>query len=1200
MGVLPADTVPGPGHAEFSRDTGPVMLTPAITHETFTLCFWIRPEFNRPWHLLEQQSPEARWILKSGSNPATITLDDDLTEGAGWTEEIRMEVGAWQHIAVARRADGTSVLWRNGVRQIDGRRAWAWPGASRWLAVGGLVRGGQPFVGGLSDLCVFDRVLTDAETSALFATGRETRPAKGSRARSEAQERPVARSPVREATPSSAQQWRHRQFTTEDGLPGNSVHAILQARDGFLWVGTEAGLARFDGRDFRTFTARNSPALAATGPNIITLAEAGDGTIWAGSFGGLLRVRGREVTAFTNGLPQRFITRVQPLEDGSLWVAGFNHTLPRGPCILRRYHPETGTSSIEVALPGHLRRWSATVDGVWLAMEDPAQILFWDGRSDHAKVIAKISGTPLQIRFANRPELPPDTEVLSWQEGPLAWAEVRLGTRGPAIPWTWNRRGVHVGRDEAPAEPGNRWIGVSYELARIRGTALETVLPPTRSGSSEIECLLSTSDAGVWFGTDEDGLHYVEEKLVRVFTPEDGLSGHNVRSVSVGANDELWVGTSEGLSRWEAGRWSTERKGRFGVVRALHPGEAWFGLTAEEPAVIGREIRDRTDSMVLVEGVNWNHPNAMRFDRTGALWVACQQGVSRLDPKAVRRLPASVGSWILPRAGQGRGFQRFERGQELPDAQPCGLVEDAEGAIWVGSLGGGLSRIADGKVHTMSGTNGLPHPISVPVHLDRSGSLWIATPDGLARWVGGRFEILAVGGGWPQDTPLDAIEDDLGNLWVSGRQGIHRLALAELEDYFSGRIAKVRALTLGLRDGLLTPECSILRYPSMAKTTDGLIWVATRNGLARFDPKRIKLNLQPPRSTIERILANRKEIQLPASGQPARILELAPGSGRQLEVHYAAINLLHADRVQYRYRLEGHDTDWQPPTELRAAFYTNLRPGQYRFRLKAANAHGLWNEVESVLSFAILPHFWETRTFLGLTTALLAGLAVWVHRHRLASQRRLQAMQHRESLMSEKARIAADMHDELGAALTQIAILGEVAQRQTADEAKARSTLQRISQAARDVTATMSELVWATHPLNDTLDNLVARLRERAATQLEDSGIAMHLDFPDTVPARNVSAIFRRNLVLILKESLTNVIKHARASRVEVMLTIRRNALVLRIVDDGCSGDQEGQGHGLANMRRRAEELGGRFQRTSAPGSGWLIEIEVPFDPPGS
>jgi signal transduction histidine kinase len=325
---------------------------------------------------------------------------------------------------------------------------------------------------------------------------------------------------------------------------------------------------------------------------------------------------------------------------------------------------------------------------------------------------------------------------------------------------------------------------------------------------------------------------------------------------------------------------------------------------------------------------------------------------------------------------------------------------------------------------------------------------------------------------------------------------------------------------------------------------------------------------------------------------------LPPGSGQQIEFHYTAISLLGADRVKFRHRLDGYDSEWSPETDLRLAFYTNLRPGGYRFRVKAANAHGIWNEQETMLNFVILPYFWQTRIFYVTAAVVLVAMAAGLHWRRLATQRRFQELKHQQAFTSEKARIAADMHDELGAALTQIAILGEVAKSQSGNAAQTRSTLDRISQAARDVTSGMSDLVWATNPRNDTLDNLVAYLREQAASQFQGTAIHPRLEFPVTFPEVRVSATFRRNLLLVMKESLHNIVKHADANEVSVQLEIEGPRLVLRIVDNGRGFEPSRRncaGNGLGNMQKRVRDLGGEFSLGSTPGQGTRIELRVPL-----
>ena len=417
----------------------------------------------------------------------------------------------------------------------------------------------------------------------------------------------------------------------------------------------------------------------------------------------------------------------------------------------------------------------------------------------------------------------------------------------------------------------------------------------------------------------------------------------------------------------------------------------------------------------------------------------------------------------------------------------------------------------------------------------------------------------------------------------------------------------------------------------MAKTQDGHIWVATRNGLATFDPGRVRLDTQPLSATIEQVVVNRQEIPLPPAAGPIprnldrrskasptpflsssqgsqgerafksaeKYLRLPPGSGERVEFHFTAISLVAADRVRFRHRLDGYDTDWSPETDLRLAFYTNLRPGDYRFRVTAANAHGVWNEKESRLNFVILPYFWQTGMFyLGVACATLA-LGSGAHWRRLTVQRRRQDLKHREALTMEKARIAADMHDELGSTLTRIVILGEVAKSQSGDTPQSNSTLDSISQAARDVTSRMRDLVWATNPRNDTLANLVAYLRGQAAALFENTAVHPRLDFPSSCPEASVSATFRRNVLLVMKESLHNVLKHARASEVAVQLEIVELSLSLRIRDNGCGFDASApnrRGNGLGNMEKRIRDLGGEFSLRSAPGQGTMIEFKVPLE----
>ena len=1216
MGVLPPVETGAEDETEFGRQTGWVQLQPAITNEVFTLAFWVRVRdvLSTP-RLLGQQSAEAEWLFQaSGGQSTEYCISAHKYQEPDRVEHVVLNPNAWHHVVIARKSDGASRIWVDGVLALEGRRSHPWPSRSRWLTAGSSIEGGDyPVYGAMRDLCAFDRVLEDHEVRALHATGVPRRPARNTAARLAARSREIDVEVSTNVVTKPARSWLHRRFTTEDGLPGNSVKAILQARNGYLWVGTENGLARFDGRQFRTFTSDNTAALKTLGEVVWSLSEDADGTVWAGIFGGLLRIRGLEFTAFTNGLPQRFVLQAEPAEDGALWVAGFNDFLPRGPLWLRRYHPDTGTSSAEVIVPGHLRRLVVATNGVWMATEQPQLMLFWDGQAAAPTVIGTVDLAPHTVEIGGQ-GVEDGAQVRAWNcRADMAdgWAEVNLGLGAPAFHWRWdpNHWRPWAARWNGPSRPDEVWLGVFRSLARRRGDQLEIPEFADQPSSREIECVAPNREGGVWFGTDQDGLHLLQERLVRVFTTEDGLSGGDVRSVCAEPGGGVWVTTTGGLSHYRNGVWTTHRTERLRSVATDRQGRPWFGGQGFGVMQLRRDT-DVSNRHFVDLGLEWQDPNSLLFADNGTLWVACERGLTWLKPDRLEWTAQET--WAPDRATADPAYGRFAVGKELPPMFPLGLVEDRDGSIWLGSLEHGLVQVNQSRVQVYSEKDGLPGSHCVPVFRDDSGAIWITGRRGLTRYANGRFQTVGERDGLPNDLLLDLIEDDLGNFWISGKRGIHRIARAELEAFFAGPSNRVRTLTLGARDGMLTPECSSLHYPTMAKTPDGHIWVATRNGLATFDPSRVRLNTQPVPAAIEHIVVNRVELPIhlaPSGASPGpggstvradnTVVRLAPGSGQQLEFHYTATSLVGADRVRFRHRLDGYDQEWSSATDLRLAFYTNLRPGRYQFRLQAANAHGIWNDQESVLSFLILPYFWQTRAFyVGVAVALVA-LALGLHGLRLRSQHRVQELKHLQALTDEKARIAADMHDELGSTLTKIVILGEVAKGQSDRAAQTPSTLDSISQAAREVTSRMSDLVWATNPRNDTLPSLVAYLREQAASLFESTAIRAHFDFPEHCPQTSVSATFRRNLLLILKESLHNLLKHAAATQASVQLEVSGSRLILRVRDNGRGFDtaqRAGAGNGLGNMAKRVRDLGGEFRLQSAPGQGTLVEATLPLE----
>jgi signal transduction histidine kinase/streptogramin lyase len=797
--------------------------------------------------------------------------------------------------------------------------------------------------------------------------------------------------------------------------------------------------------------------------------------------------------------------------------------------------------------------------------------------------------------------LPADARFHAWSPpggGGPRLVEFEAGSPGPRFAlqlpppgnYAFFNRGQAVLENEA-------WVGSRLGLFRIGGGQAQRLVFEDASGGPDVSCLCAGLDGGVWFGTEEDGLHYLQRRLVTVHSP--GSPDAIVASVAAGPDGSVWAATREGLFRGDGDVWRRLDGGKHRSVAVTPGGVGVSGLLYAGPNTV---LIHRASGQPAADFLAYPFasPNTLWTDSSGSVWVCCERGVTRIDAQ-----------WLASQT-QGRGlpedasnFRCWTRKDGLPDATPMGVLHDREGSLWVGSHGGGLVRLRGDLVERFGKTNGLASSDCAPRHQDGAGSLWIVGDAGITRYRDGQFCLVSEEHGLPENTISDLLEDDAGWFWLAGRKGIHGVERRALDAVCAGLTNHLSVVTLGLGDGMRTPECSSEALPAMARTPDGRVWVATPRGLASFDPREVRRLHDPPAVVIEQIVINRNPQWPPAAvwsgstrsgGAPGTGLALPAGSGRQVEVRYAAIAPSHPQRVLFRHRLEGYDGEWSAETDLRQAVYANLKPGRYMFRVKACNHQGTWTEDDAALAFSIAPYYWQTPWFVGGLGLAVAAILLALHRTRVRGLRQLQELRHRQQFADERARIAADMHDDLGSALTQIAIMGEVAGTGLRDQDPARTALQQISQSARDVTSRMSEIVWATNPRNDTLDNLVAHLREYAARHFEPTPGRGRLDFPDAVPGAHVSATFRRNLLLILKESLNNASKHAAATCVEVRLRIGEGRLQLTVADNGRGfvGSPRAGGMGLPGMRKRAAALDGSLAIRSEAGQGTSIHLDVP------
>ena len=410
--------------------------------------------------------------------------------------------------------------------------------------------------------------------------------------------------------------------------------------------------------------------------------------------------------------------------------------------------------------------------------------------------------------------------------------------------------------------------------------------------------------------------------------------------------------------------------------------------------------------------------------------------------------------------------------------------------------------------------------------------------------------------------------------------------------------------------GLARWKCSGGFEPAGCQTPDGKLWFPTSRGLAVLDPNKVKINPIPPPVLIEAVLVDGEPISLSAPGvSPLEELKISPGKQR-FEFRYTALSLVAPEKVRFKYRLDGLEPDWMEGGTQRAAYYSYLKPGDYTFHVIACNNDGIWNDVGATLALKVMPHFWQTWWFsIGAALAgagFVGGAARYVTRRRL--RRKMERLERQRALEKERARIAKDIHDDLGASLTRITLLSQSGRAELEDPHQAASDLDQIYHTARELTRAMDEIVWAVSPQHDTLDSLITYLGKFAQDFLSVANIRCRLDMPMQLPAWPLTAEVRHNLFLAVKEALHNVLKHASATTVRLSLTITDSSFALVVNDNGKGfnplaatpaqpgpGDHSrlSAGNGLVNMKKRLEEIGGIFELRSAPGEGTNLRFVV-------
>jgi len=972
-----------------------------------------------------------------------------------------------------------------------------------------------------------------------------------------------------------------RAWQSDEGLPANAVTGVLQARDGYLWISTYSGLARFDGVRFTVFDDHNTPALASS--RITSLFEVGDGTLWIGHESG-------EVTCRRNGQFERVqvlapwtsgkIVSIATDESGEAWLLHQDGLLARvrDGFVLE---PEDGGAPNLVMLA------RSESGAIWVARGGRVSRLE-HGRLNTERFDLELANSFIQGIGPARDGglwVVVGGRVRKWKEG--RWREDRgaspWGT-APVLTLMETREGcVMAGTSQQGCcllFPGRDFERV--EFSRARGFP-----------SDWITSACEDREGDLWIGTGGGGLAVVRRGKVQTYAPPDQWQGRPLLSVCAGRDATIWVGTEgAGLYRLRNGTW-TNFSMQAGVttpyvwsVAEDAQGRLWAGTWG------GGLLLFRGAGFELAPGLQEisSPMTALLPARDGGLWVGTGAGLFHYKNGAA--------TWLAR-----------NQGRMLRDVRA--IAEEPSGTVWLGLYGGGLAQLKNGQVRQFRRADGLASDYISCLHLEPDGALWIGTSgSGLNRLKEGRLAMIDQQQGLPSNSIGYIADDDQGYFWMSSHNGIFRVSKAELVQCAEGQLRSVHCLAYGLSDGLPTLLCSSGLQPGGCRTADGRLWFATGKGLAIVDPRNVTTNQLPPPVIIEEFRVDDKAVSVDAepgnskeTGAGHKTLEIPPGRHR-FEFQYTALSFVAPEKVQFKHRLDGLDTDWVPAEGRRSANYNYLPPGNYTFHVTACNNDGVWNEAGVDLGFNVLPYFWQTLWFRlpagGLLAVGIGGVAWFDTRRRM--RRKLERLERQRALERERGRIAKDIHDDLGASLTRISMLSQTARGEPDNVQQVGTCLDQIYATARELTRALSEIVWAINPQHDRLDSLATYLEKFAQDYLRAGGIRCRLDLPLQVPQWPLTAEVRHNLFLAFKEAVNNVLRHSGATEVRLWLRVEPAAFVWQLEDNGHGFDwkaadraeSSASGNGLPNMRRRLQEIGGQCEIQSAPGQGAKVVFIVP------
>jgi signal transduction histidine kinase/ligand-binding sensor domain-containing protein len=938
-----------------------------------------------------------------------------------------------------------------------------------------------------------------------------------------------------------------------EGLPQSRIRAIVQTHDGYIWLGTDNGVVRFNGASFTAFTVETG---SLKDNEVWALQEDDEHALWIGTYGGgITRLKDGRFRTFTtaDGLPDDVVTHIDKDSSGDLWISTQSGLSRYSHGVFTTLATPSGSGnnfgaicaqsphSVFVATASRVLRFG---DGGFQAVDGIVR-----DRDGAIEQLVCASDGSLWIGFAN-------AVIKQWKNGSLA-TRASEHTQTPQVTLLY----------EDPA--GGIWAAFGQKLHKwINGRFDPVTLEDDAPDLGVAYSMRVDREGSIWVGLQSNGLARLRYKQLSTLAAREGLPNDSARSVFQDRRGDLWIGTASGFVRYSNGHPTayTELDGRrLGPIRSF----------AE--------------------------------DAQGRLWVAAGNDLLLMNGERPARFPAWKGEaeievifrdaadamWVGTDGGglyefRGGVFRNYRDRDGLAGNRIRALFQDSHGALWISAFGAGVSQYVNGVFTNYGLGSGLAGSRVSTIHEDEEGALWFATRRGLTRLKDGKFFSYTSASGLLVDFIYSILDDGKGNFWFSCAQGVFKVSKAELRDFADGRIKKIASVSYGVRDGMRTRACNVGNQPAAWKTTDGTLLFSSMKGVVVVAPNRLRSSNFVPPVRIESVSVNRRP--QPLDRGPS----LSLGEG-DVEIDYAALSYLDPEKVRFKYMLEGADNDWVDAGGRRFAYYANLRPGRYLFRVIAGTAGGTWNEAGASYGFYLKPRFYQTQAFIGAVVSgvlLLAWLLVRLRMHELKARY--------SAVLAERNRISQDIHDTFAQNLAGIALQLDAMTMQL--EEIPPGVKERIDEACNLTRYSLAEVRRAVGDLrSDELEReeLPSALPAIARKMAANSAVEPAIQVVGT--PKRLNPVTEKNLLRIFQEALANALKHANAQAIDIELRYGPEDLILRVRDDGRGFDAEriiplGIGHyGLTGMRERTERIGGRLTLRSAPGQGTELLIVVPL-----